>query len=204
MPTYNQVRKSLKTGDIVLFSGKGGISDWIKLFTGGLWSHIGMVLQLPQWDMVLIWESTTLNNIADFETGTARKGVQLVPLSERIQSYDGGVAIRRLSKKLTPGMEKSLMSWRKKASRLKYEKNVCELTKPAYDGPFGKNKENLSSVFCSELVAETYQRVGLLSEPPNGWPSNEYTPKDFSTQARTPLTLGKSYSLSKEIIIKQP
>ena len=100
MPTYNQVRKSLKTGDIVLFSGKGGISDWIKLFTGGLWSHIGMVLQLPQGDMVLIWESTTLNNIADFETGTARKGVQLVPLSERIQSYDGGVAIRRLSKNL--------------------------------------------------------------------------------------------------------
>ena len=30
--------------------------------------------------------------------------------------------------------------------------------------PFGKNKEDLSSVFYSELVAEAYQTLGLLDE----------------------------------------
>jgi len=51
-----------------------------------------------------------------------------------------------------------------------------ELLKSAYDGPFGKNEEDLSSLFCSELVAEAYQRLGLLTE---GTPSNEFTPADF-------------------------
>jgi hypothetical protein len=27
---YNEIRKNLKTGDIILFSGKGGISTGIK------------------------------------------------------------------------------------------------------------------------------------------------------------------------------
>jgi hypothetical protein len=41
----------------------------------------------------------------------------------------------------------------------------------------GINKEDLSSLFCSELVAEAYQKMGLLTEQ---LPSNEYIPKDFS------------------------
>ncbi|MEZ5578085.1 MAG: hypothetical protein R3F40_00820 [Candidatus Competibacteraceae bacterium] len=31
------------TGDILLFSGKGGISEGIKFFTLSKWSHVGMV-----------------------------------------------------------------------------------------------------------------------------------------------------------------
>jgi hypothetical protein len=200
--TYEQIRKSLKTGDIVLFSGKGGVSDWIKLFTSSTWSHVGMVLRLPQLDMVLLWESTTLSDLVDIETGKARKGVQLVPFSERMRMYSGDVAVRHLSQPLTSPMEKALMKFRKKASRLKYEQSKVELIKSAWDGPFGSNKENLSSVFCSELVAESYQQMGLLTEPPKGWPSNEYTPRDFSTESRQPLTLHKGYSLSREVVIR--
>jgi hypothetical protein len=201
--TYLQIRGKLKTGDIVLFSGKGGVSDWIKLFSGSTWSHVGMVLRLPQMDMVLLWESTTLSNLPDIESGKARKGVQLVPFSERIKMYKGDVAVRLLSKSITPQMETGLGKFRKKASRLKYEQNKIELIRSAWDGPLGGNKENLSSVFCSELLAESYQRMGLLKEPPTGWPSNEYTPRDFSTEARHPVNLRKGYALSREIRIKK-
>jgi hypothetical protein len=54
----------------------------------------------------------------------------------------------------------------------------------------------LSSLFCSELVAEVYQKMGLLTEK---LPSNEYIPKDFSTEKSLSLELG--YSLQKEIAI---
>jgi len=47
MLTYEEIRGELKTCDILLFSGKGAISHGIKLFTFSKWSHVGMVLRMP-------------------------------------------------------------------------------------------------------------------------------------------------------------
>jgi hypothetical protein len=59
MAKYETTRKNLNTGDIVLFSEKGAISHGIKLFTFSKWSHVGIVLRLPD---------------ADTEKGTGEKG----------------------------------------------------------------------------------------------------------------------------------
>ena len=197
MPSYHDIRNSLNTGDLVLFSGKGGISTGIKWVTGSKWSHIGMVLRLPEWDFVLLWESTTLSDIADLDTGIARKGVQIVPLSERIRHYDGEVSVRALSPKLNIQQVGTLRETREEFKGRKYETSEIELIKAAYDGPFGRNTEDLRSLFCSELVAEAYQRMGLLSEEK---PANEYTPADFTD--RKELTLLDNYSLSDETVIR--
>lgn len=61
---------------------------------------------------------------------------------------------------------------------------------------FGDNKEYISSLFCSELVAEAYQKMGLLTEK---LPSNEYIQKDFSEEKSLSLEFG--YGLQKEIDI---
>ena len=196
MKAYENLRPSLKTGDVVLFSGKGGISTGIKWFTNSKWSHVGMVLRLPEWDAVLIWESTTLSDIADIESGKERKGVQIVPLSERIKKYKGEVSIRLLDTERTPEMLKELSLLRAEIKNRPYEEDKIELIKAAYDGPFGANKEDLSSLFCSEMVAEAYQRMGLLPEKPA---SNEYTPKDFSDAKKLKLLKGK---LGREILVE--
>lgn len=78
-----------------------------------------------------------------------------------------------------------------------YESSKIELLKLAYDGPFGHNNEDLSSIFCSELVAEAYQRLSLVTEEK---PSNEYTPADFSEKKLKELQGG--FSLSEEITLK--
>ncbi len=52
-----------------------------------------------------------------------------------------------------------------------------QLFKSAYDFIGGKNKRDTSSLFCSELVAEAYQQMGLLTLD---IPSNEFTPADFA------------------------
>ena len=111
MISYKDLREKLDTGDIVLFSGKGGISTGIKWFSKSKWSHVGMILRIPEWDMVLLLESTTLSNLKDLQTGRIVKGVQLVPFSERLKTYDGGLAIRFLTVNRTPEMLKAIGCW---------------------------------------------------------------------------------------------
>jgi hypothetical protein len=70
MASYDSIRNTLKTGDVVIFSGKSAVSNFIKLFSGGKWSHVGMVLRLKELDdAVLLWESTTS---ATFRTSRPR------------------------------------------------------------------------------------------------------------------------------------
>ena len=194
---YTEIRDELKTGDIILFSGKGGISAGIKWGTMSRWSHVGMILKLPEYDFVTIWESTTLSSTIDLDTNVPRKGVQLVPLSARVNGYDGDIAVRQLQGvEFGAGSVEALMQLRKEVTGRPYEEDTLELIKSAYDGPFGKNSEDLSSLFCSELVAEAYQRLGLVSIDK---PSNEYTPADFSQKKGMPLLQG---SLGVEVLIK--
>ncbi len=196
--TYNKIRGYLKTGDIVLFSGKGGISAGIKWGTLSRWSHVGMILSLEEYDFVTIWESTTISNINNLETNLPKKGVQLVPLSSRVNKYKGDIAIRQLNGvHFSANNIKDLMALRREVSSRPYEESTMELIRAAYDGPLGhNNEEDLSSLFCSELVAEAYQRLGLLNDKK---PSNEYTPADFSEKKGLKLLNG---SLGQEIVIK--
>jgi hypothetical protein len=197
---YKIIREELKTGDVILFSGKGGISDLIKWFSNSRWSHVGMVIQLQGMNMVLLWESTTLSNITDLDTGRAIRGVQLVGLSERINSYDGEVAIRQLNKPVGLAREAALGVFRSQVAGRPYEENKLELLGAGIDGIFADNVKDLSSLFCSELVAEAFQIMGLL---PNHIPSNEFTPADFGSQIDKPLNLLDGFSLGTEITISR-
>jgi hypothetical protein len=176
---YSEIRSDLNTGDIVLFSGKGTVSNVIKWFTKSRWSHVGMVIRSLELDMLLLWESTTLSKIKDIHSGVAKQGVQLVALSERMASYEGSIGIRQLEDYCpTPRATENLLKLRAELKDRPYEQSKLELFKSAYDGPFGSNQaEDLSSIFCSEMVAEAYQRMGLIS---NNYLSNEFTPADFA------------------------
>lgn len=198
MIEYEKARPTLKTGDILLFSGRGLISEMIKKFTRCKWSHVGLVIRSQELDTVLVFESTTLSTVKDIDSGALREGVQVVPLSERLRSYDGEVAYRSLAKPIGHEHLKKLMQFRREMAGRAYEKSRLELLRSAVDVGC-ENREDLSTVFCSELVAEAYQRLGLLDESK---PSNEFTPADFSQDL--PLigaSLGSCLSLSKTTLI---
>ena len=59
------------------------------------------------------------------------------------------------------------------------------------------DEEDLSSLFCSELVAEAYQRMGIL-DPERS--SSEYTPDDFSSARDSALKL-KSGRFEPEVYV---
>lgn len=180
---YDEVRSDLNTGDIVLFSGTGIISKTIQVISKSKWSHVGMVIKDHEWDMLLLWESTTLSKVKDVESRSQKQGVALRPLSARVRDYPvGRVAFRHLQDvAITKEVKQSLIAFRNEIKGRDYEQSKLELMKSAYDGFLGKNEEDLSSVFCSELVAEALQRMQVLKEhdEPGGFPSNEYTPADF-------------------------
>jgi hypothetical protein len=64
----------------------------------------------------------------------------------------------------------------------------------------GNRAEDLSSVFCSELVAKAYMRMGLLDERTL---CNDYTPKDFTSDRDPPLTLLERAMLGPEIVVAE-
>jgi hypothetical protein len=196
MVKYETIRSKLQSGDIVLFSGKGGLSTGIKWFTASRWSHLGMVVRPVDFDVVLLWEASPITDIKDIQSGKIHKGVRLVALSERIQTYEGEVAIRLLDVEREPKMIDALNELRRELKSRPFEKDVIELLKSAWDGPLGQNIADLSSLFCSELVAEAYQQMELLSRHK---PSNEYTPRDFSEEGRLKLRKGR---LGREQTVK--
>ena len=191
---YADVRGELKTGDLLFFSGKSRVSELIKWFTGSKWSHVGMVCRIAEYDLVLCWESTTLSNARDVHFNRPLQGVQLVPLSARIEAYDGAVGLRQLSSCLSDLQLIHLAQLRHEMRGRPYESSKLELLRSAYDGPFGANEEDLSSVFCSELIAEAYQRMGLLD---NALPANEFTPGEMAAPHFAPGQLGPIQELTK-------
>jgi hypothetical protein len=203
MATYEDVREQLNTGDIVLFSGKGLISMGLQIGSLCSWSHVAMVVRVKEPDVALVYQSTPVCKAKDFLDGTLKNGVQVNVMSEAVNGYNGKVAVRHLAVERTPAMLDGLSRFRREVKDRPYEAHIVQMVKAVWDGPLGQVEEDLSSLFCSELVAEAYQRMGLLPKNEDGGkPATEYTPKDFSTEGSgSELLLGAR--LGEEIVIRE-
>ena len=91
------IAESLKTGDLLFFSGRGLASDVVRMFTRSYWSHIGIVVRLRGVSEPLVLESTTLSDSNDLMQGRPVSGIGMVPFSNKIAEYQGDVALRRFS-----------------------------------------------------------------------------------------------------------
>lgn len=178
------MRPTLDTGDIVLMSGSGRFSSLIKSLTGSGWSHVAMIVR--RGDRVHIWESSARVELGDMDEQFIKP--ELAPLSMRlgpahagIVTDPGDVAVRRLSashvlQETFAGVVDGFIS---QVAGRPYETSYLELLRARLGESLDRGNvvEALDSFFCSELVAETYQHMGLL---PGSRPSNTYRPRDFS------------------------
>ena len=82
-----------KLGDVIGFSGDGGISFTVNILSYGIpWisiSHLGILGEHE--GELLLFESTTLSNIPCRIQDKPVKGVQAVRLEDRVREYDGKV-----------------------------------------------------------------------------------------------------------------
>jgi hypothetical protein len=199
LPAFAELRPSLDTGDILLFAGESRFSHGIKRLTRSHWSHTALVARPRAGGALLLWEATLDTELADVATHQVAPGVNLYDLEQWIGHYGGETAIRPLQVTRTEEMRAALIRFYEQARGRPYERNRLELLRAVYDGPLGTNRRADSDCFfCSELVAEAYQRMGLLPPHP---PANEYTPRDFSSERPTPLPLQLGASLGPEVLV---
>jgi hypothetical protein len=199
LPAFDELAPTLDSGDLVLFGGVSRFCRAIQRFSGCRWSHVALVARPRAGGPLLLWEATLGTDIADLVTHEISPGVHLYDLAHWIRHYGGETAIRRLAIERTNAMRLALLAFYYIARDRPFERNRLEFLRSVYDGPLGHNRrEDPSSFFCSELVAEAYQRMGLLPAAP---PANEYSPRDFSDQCRRPLALQLGAALGPEVLV---
>jgi len=175
--------EELNSGDVILYSGKHPLHLRQQKVTGCRWSQVGLVLRLPNNPLAFVFESTKLSNCCDTVIGEIVHGVQIAPLDNRIDDFEGKVAVRQIWPRLS------------KSANLK----LCCFVREVHGRPFNVSKwtaarafgrcnapHDGSSFFCSELVAEAFQRIGLLPMPPAGLSSNNYIPAVSAASIRVP------------------
>jgi hypothetical protein len=198
--SYKDIRDQLKTGDLILFSGKSPIGRMIRLFSNSKWSHLGMVIKVDDVDMLLLWESTSINNTPDFYSRKISSGVQTTMLSERIENFDGDIAVRFLQGEIPSEAKHKLKNLRYTLRGRPYESSKIELIQSLLDmNGSSPNDADLSSVFCSELIAEGLKAMGIMDQSAR---SNEFAPRDFGDNGDVDKYLNTGYTYTPEILIK--
>ena len=198
---YENVRSSIQTGDIVLFHGLDLESEIIEFVEHSMWSHVGMVVRMPCLDYPLLWESTPLHYLTDPLLHKTKSGPRLVSLDDRLvvslnKGFYNRFMVRRLEVKRSKDMLNALSDLISEVHLLTFPTEWVVL-KDFLEGRLLKSAPGVRrSFYCSELVAETYMRMGLLPKTP---PSNAYLPKDFASQAHLPLQMGAK--LGKDTIV---
>jgi hypothetical protein len=187
---YARLRSQLRTGDLVLFSGRTLAARLVRWWTGSPWSHIGIVIRLPEYaDTPLLWEATRANTVDDIHRGRRLDGVQLVALDAKLASYPGEVAVRRLlgtegNRERSLRIEGMLADW----SDQPYRNIVKKQLEALWRGQGHAALHISRGGFCSELVAEVYQQLRLL---PQDKPAHNYVPSDFGPETPLPLLQGR-------------
>jgi hypothetical protein len=123
-----------------------------------------------------------------------------VDLVERLASFPGLVACRRLEPRLPEEMATKLLEFAERSHGQPFNDNKWI----AFRASRRRNAPRAyAGFFCSELVAEAYQHVGLIPAPPQGRTSNNYVPTDFSkmySDRMLPLQMG--FRLGDELLLK--
>ena len=183
------------TGDIWLFRGRSFADRAIQTMTNSPVNHVGMVVALDDLQP-LLWHAELGRSLPDVWTGERRRGVQLHVLRDAVQTWDRRYGqrawVRRLDGTLTRAHEDRLMEVINRFDGKPFP------TTPGLIGQWLNGRLRRSSsketIYCAELVAATYQHMGLL---PGRRPPSWYDPGKFWSGDR--IALVEPFALGGEI-----
>ena len=131
-------------------------------------------------------------------------GLSLIPFDAKVlNGWCKPVAVRKLKvgESEREEINKKLLALRDEFRGTPYEKDKFDMIAASIDvfdkaGLLCNKEEALDSIFCSELVAMAYQRIGILPSSPS---SSEYTPEDFASSRSLAL---QNCHLDEEIYVQ--
>lgn len=166
------------TGDIWLFRGRSVADLAIRALTNAPVNHVGMVVALDDLPP-LLWHAELGRSLPDVWTGEHQRGVQLHRLDDAVRTwderYDQRAWTRRLQGTIERRHEDALMEVIARFDGRPFPKTLG-LARQWATGRVRRRESSLETIYCAELVATTYQAMGLL---PGRRPASWYDPGRF-------------------------
>lgn len=190
MDNLKRLLDSLQTGDVLLYSTNDIGASWNRFFQGSLWSHAGLVIRGEPKALSPWFSKDYTQGVEDdaaalciFEA-VPRRGTSLFPLKDRLARTIGTIdqlaVRRRQGPVLSVEQRAQLDSFVAEVLGRKLETSSFDMITAL--NPCRRNKhENWDEFFCSELVAEGLQQLGVLRE--EGLNSNDVLPRSFEKKS---------------------
>ncbi len=187
------------TGDLWLFRGRSAADRAIRLFTNSPVNHVAVALTLDDLPP-LLWHAELGMSTEDVWAGEAQRGAQLHRLTEAVHTwvdtYGQRPYFRQLDTVVTRAMEDEFLRVVNEYDGSRFPR-TGSLVRRWLSGRIRRGV-TLEDVFCAELAAITYQRMGLLgTERPVNW----YDPGRFWSGDRLELAPGAVLGEEIEVIV---
>jgi hypothetical protein len=179
-----------RTGDVWLFRGRSGADRAIRVFTNSPVNHVAMVVALDDLPP-LLWHTELGQGIESVWSGDRHRGAQLNRLDEALPLWTGKYRqrafVRPFDGEITRAMEDALLR-----VVAEYEGRPFPRTRHLVGKWLSgrlRREASEQAVYCAELLAITYTRMGLL-DPRT--PANWFDPGRFWSGDRLDLIGGAS------------
>jgi hypothetical protein len=196
------------TGDIWLFRGHSFADRAIQAVTNSPVNHVGMVVALDDLPP-LLWHAELGRSLPDVWTGRRQRGVQLHRLRDAVRTWETRYGQRAWLRQLQGGQigrdhEDRLMEVIDRFDGHPFPTTARLAGRWAAGrfrrreaGRFRRREAGPEALYCAELVAATYQAMGLLSDRrPASW----YDPGRFwsgdHVELVAPFRLGGEVAVS--------
>ena len=166
-----------RTGDVWLFRGRSAADHAIRAVTNSPVNHVGMAVVLDDLPP-LMWHAELGRGLVDVWTGTFHRGVQLHDLRAAVdqwsQRYEQRAWLRQLDLAVTPEMEAALLRTIARMDGTPFPATAALAGR--WIAGRRRRPANVETTYCAEVVAATYQAMGLLGDDR---PTNYFDPGSF-------------------------
>jgi hypothetical protein len=189
------------TGDIWLFRGRSIADRAIRAVTNSPVNHVGMVVALDDLP-ALLWHAELGRSLPDVWSGERHRGVQLHLLADAATTWYARYRQRAWVRALEGGEPSRRHEDRLMEAIARFDgrsfPTTLGLARQWANGRF-RRSSSLETVYCAELVAATYQHMGLL---PSRRPASWYDPGRFWSGDR--IELVAPFALGGEVPVRYP
>ena len=194
--------EATRTGDLWLFRGSSVADRAIRAATNAPVNHVGMAVVLDDLPPMM-WHAELSKGLLDLWTGTHHRGVQLHDLREAVvqwsERYEQRGWMRQLTADITPVREDALLRTIARLDGTPFPPTV-QLAGRWLRGRV-RRRAGLEAAYCAEVVATTYQEMGLLGPER---PANYYDPGMFWSGDDLELRDGAVLGAEVRVLVPTP